>query len=152
MYGTAGRTRSERDNLCRVLVLQFAEGDGDGTRCSANRGWEPTEQAHQQSEDDTGDKQTSGDAEGKRQVGESLPVHRASSEAIERENGETADGSANEGNEQSFDEERKNDSSGAETKSAHGGNFTAALGHRGIHGVERAEDRTYGHNGGDEST
>ena len=59
--------------------------------------------------------------------------------------------SADEGDEERLDQEREDDGGGAETEGAHGSDFAAAFGDRGVHGVESAKDRANGHDGGDET-
>ena len=63
----------------------------------------------------------------------------------------TADEPADERYEQRFDHEGEDHRGGAEAQGAHGGDFAAAFGDRGVHRVERAEDRADGHDAGDQA-
>src|SRR6266571_6139150 len=91
---------------------------------------------HSESEDNPPKKQVGRDLERKSQMRESLPVHRSRGKTIEWQNGGTAERASHEGNEHGFNQEGEHHGEGAETESPHGGDFAAALGDRGIHGVE----------------
>ena len=60
--------------------------------------------------------------------------------------------SAKERNQQGLEQEREDHVPGGEADGAHGGDFAATFGDRGVHGVERAENRANGHDRGNEST
>src|SRR5213082_2897093 len=132
------------------LPLQFAEGCGHGTACSADCGGHATEDTHDQSEENAYPKKIKGDLEGEGQVGKSLKIHGAGGQAVEGQNGEAAKQTANQRNQQGFHEKGEDDVPGVEAECAHGGNFTAAFGDGGVHGVEGAKDRPDGHDQRDE--
>src|SRR6266513_487912 len=121
------------------LPLQFAEGWGHAT-----------EDAHNHSEENAHPKKIKGDLEGECQVGKSLKIHGAGGQAVEGQNGEAAKQTANQRNQQGFNEKGEYDVPGVEAECAHGGNFTAAFGDGGVHGVEGAKDRADGHDQRDE--
>src|SRR5260370_16874955 len=72
------------------------------------------------------------------------PLATADRERKEKE----ADPPADEGNEKRFDGEGNYDRGSAEPESTHGSDLPAALGNGGIHGIQRAENRTDGHDSG----
>ncbi len=86
------------------LPLQFAEGCGHGTACSADCGGHATEDTHDQSEENAHPKKIKGDLEGEGQVGKSLKIHGAGGQAVEGQNGEAANEAANKRNQEGFKE------------------------------------------------
>src|SRR6266478_6963456 len=130
--------------------LQFAEGTRDGAAGCTDSGQQATNETHGESEDDTLYKQFGRDLEGEGKVGKSLKIHRACGQAVERENAGGTDGAADEGNQERFNEEGKNDGRAAKPQGAHGGDFASTFSHGGIHGIQRAENSTDGHDQGDE--
>ena len=84
-------------------------------------------------------------------MGECLPVHGAGGEAVEWEHGETTHQAAHKRDQKGFEQKGRDDACRSETKRAHRGDFPAALGNRGIHGVQRAKDGADGHDSRDES-
>ena len=80
-----------------------------------------------------------------------MPVHGGGGQAVERKYGYAADCAADEGDQQGFDHEGEDHGGGAEAKGAHGGDFAAAFGDRGVHGVESAEDCADGHDARDQA-
>src|SRR2546422_6256918 len=132
------------------LSLQFAEGGGHGPARGADGRGHATEDAHNHSEENAHPKKIKGDLEGEGQVGKSLKIHSAGSQAVEGQNREAAQQAANKRNQEGFKEKREDDVPGVEAECAHGGNFTAAFGDGGVHGIEGAKDRADGHDQRDE--
>src|SRR5260370_9433123 len=129
----------------RRAWLQFAEGRRHGEPSRADGGQQATNKTHGKGEENGLGKQLGGELEGKGQVGKSLKIHGGGGQPIQWKNGKTGDPAADEGNEKRFDREGNYDRSSAESESAHGGDLPAALGNGGIHRIERAENRTDGH-------
>src|SRR5437588_8099270 len=127
------------------LPLQFAEGCGHGTACSADCGGHATEDTHDQSEENAHPKKIKGDLEGEGQVRKSLKIHGAGSQTVEGQNGEAAKEAANKGNQQGFKQKGEDDAPRVEAERTHGGNFAASFGDGGVHGVEGAKNRADGH-------
>ena len=74
-----------------------------------------------------------------------LPVHRAGREPVQPQHSHAADHSADERNQQCLESRTKRPRWPAKPQRAHRRNFATTLGHRGIHGVERAENRANRH-------
>src|SRR5260370_2970449 len=125
--------------------LQFAAGCGYGTARGANRRGHAAEDTHDQSEENAHPKKIKGDLKGEGQVGKSLKIYGAGGQAVQGQNGEAAKETASKRNQKGFKEKGEDDVPGVEAERAHGGNFTAAFGDGGVHGVEVAKNRTKRH-------
>src|SRR5260370_27113292 len=122
----------------RRAWLQFAEGRRHGEPSRADGGQQATNKTHGKGEENTLRKQFGGDLEGKGQVGKSLKIHGAGSQAVQGKNSKTGDPAADEGNEKRFDRAGNYDRSSAESESTQGGDLPAARGDGGIHGIALA--------------
>src|SRR5713226_7847425 len=112
--------------------LEVPEGRRNGEPRRADGGQQATNMPHGKGEENTLRKQFGGDLEGKGQVGKSLKIHGAGSQAVQGKHGKTGDPAADDGNEKRFDREGNYDRSSAESESAHGGDLPPALGDGGI--------------------
>src|SRR4029077_15472243 len=75
----------------------------------------------------------------------------AGGQSVERQNGEAPEDAADKRNQQSFKEKGEDDAPRVEPDRTHGGNFAAAFGDGGVHGVEGAKDRADSHDRRDKS-
>src|SRR5277367_4502818 len=83
-------------------------------------------------------------------MGESLHVHGAGGEAVQRQNKNATHDAADERDDQGFKYERDGDAAAGKTDGAHGGNFSGTFGDGGVHGVERADYSADAHDERDE--
>src|SRR4029077_10980531 len=132
-----------------AMRLEFAEGTRDGAAGCTDSGQQATNETHGESEENALYEQFGCDLEGESKVGKSLKIHGAGGQAIEGKNSETADPASDERDEKRFDQEGSDDRGSAKSESAHGGDFASTFSHGGIHGIQRAENRTEGHDQGD---
>src|SRR5216684_7547485 len=135
----------------RRAWLELAEGRRYGEPRCADGGQQATNKTHGKGKENTLRQQFGCDLEGKGQVGKSLKIHGAGGQPIQWKNGKTGDPPADEGNEKRFDGEGNYDRGSAEPESTHGSDLPAALGNGGIHRIERAENRTDGHDSGNKA-
>src|SRR3954447_3498927 len=88
-----------RDNL------EFAQGNGDCLPSGPQGRRHPTDNAHDERENDAAGHEYRCDLESECQVREGLPVHSAGGESVERKNGETSQRAANTGYAKRFEYE-----------------------------------------------
>src|SRR5262249_44475531 len=114
-------------------------------------GKQSSKHTHHQGEENAHHQQVERNFEREGQIGERLKVHGVGGPAIQRQDRETAQKPTQERNHQGFEEKRQDHHPCRKAHGAHGGNLAATLGNGRIHGVERTEDRTDGHNGRDQA-
>ena len=138
-------------NKSGVVGSKFAEGAGDGEPGGADGGEETADEANDGGAENSLDEQAGGDAEGEGDLAEALPVHGGSAKSIENPIGNAAaDGAAEQGEQQGFDEDGNHDRGAAEAEGAEGGDLAGSSGDGGIHGIEGAKDGADRHERGDE--
>ena len=103
------------------------------------------EHTHHQRKDNPHQQKVERDFESERQIRKCLKVHGIGRKAVKRKHDQAAKDPGHERNQQRFEQEGQDDIPTGKAEGAHGGDFAAAFGNGGIHGVKGAEHGANGH-------
>src|SRR5579864_531439 len=135
-----------------AATLQFAESGCDRGIGGADRRQQAADDSHRQRKENSPHEQFGRDLKSKRQARKRLPVDGCRRKAVQRQDGNAAHDSPDKRYQQGFEQERRHHGDGAKAQGAHGGDFAATLGYRGVHGIEPGENGTNGYYGGHHAT